>query len=537
MTAAALESAAAEAEAEDTESVSVDAKWIHLPGGGMVRLRSPRLRRACRECGVTVAELRRPPADELDASKHLGCSPDRVPAAVSQVLASAKRAMWEERIELVLEARQRGIESAAAAKKKGAGGGGAMFGADEPDDEGAPKKAQPAESNPLVVEAEEHMQKVLARHRSGTERACEELRGAWEHVAAQEKLEAETQAGAEERQSVARERSLARAERASSLHESSFQRFSESHAELLRERRRAQAERRMAQEQSAARARSEAHEAQCRLLERQANEERKRQRIAARNYEEEERKIAAGLAARAQYADSMAAAQAKAEESAALQADTNRQRDEKLQERMMAFHRGEEEEADALAARCREQDSRRTQRTRDRRRARADERARALAIKDAKSVAARSKVNAAIQARRHAEGAALSSVELKAQACAAAQARREEVQGLHAAASLVKRIRSAEHVKRMRRVEDFQREQDMKAFEERQRRAAAAVAGQRRLRQEQAAITRDLLLERSSVLQDLDAELSRRFVRRPRTAHPAGGRSRLSSRRPSSAAA
>ena len=121
--------------------------------------------------------------------------------------------------------------------------------------------------------------------------------------------------------------------------------------------------------------------------------------------------------------------------------------------------------------------------------------------------------------------------------CAAAQARREEVQGLHAAASLVKRIRSAEHVKRMRRVEDFQREQDMKAFEERQRRAAAAVAGQRRLRQEQAAITRDLLLERSSVLQDLDAELSRRFVRRPRTAHPAGGRSRLSSRRPSSAAA
>ena len=34
-----------------------------------------------------------------------------------------------------------------------------------------------------------------------------------------------------------RERSLARAERASSLHESSFQRFSESHAELLRERR------------------------------------------------------------------------------------------------------------------------------------------------------------------------------------------------------------------------------------------------------------------------------------------------------------
>ena len=68
------------------------------------------------------------------------------------------------------------------------------------------------------------MQKVLARHRSGTERACEELRSAWEHVAAQEKLEAETQAGAEERQSVARERSLARAERASSLHESSFQR-------------------------------------------------------------------------------------------------------------------------------------------------------------------------------------------------------------------------------------------------------------------------------------------------------------------------
>ena len=49
MTAAALESAAAEAAAEDTESVSVDAKWIHLPGGGMVRLRSPRLRRACRE--------------------------------------------------------------------------------------------------------------------------------------------------------------------------------------------------------------------------------------------------------------------------------------------------------------------------------------------------------------------------------------------------------------------------------------------------------------------------------------------------------
>ena len=41
MTAAALESAAAEAEAEDTESVSVDAKWIHLPGGGTAPVQLP----------------------------------------------------------------------------------------------------------------------------------------------------------------------------------------------------------------------------------------------------------------------------------------------------------------------------------------------------------------------------------------------------------------------------------------------------------------------------------------------------------------
>ena len=46
---------AATAAPAEAESVRVDRRAIYLPGGAAVKLRSPRLRRACKEAGVTVA--------------------------------------------------------------------------------------------------------------------------------------------------------------------------------------------------------------------------------------------------------------------------------------------------------------------------------------------------------------------------------------------------------------------------------------------------------------------------------------------------
>ncbi len=129
---------------------------------------------------------------------------------------------------------------------------------------------------------------------------------------------------------------------------------------------------------------------------------------------------------------------------------------------------------------------------------------------------ARKRVAVAIQERRHATGAAKSSTELKAEACATAAARREEIQGMQAAKALVKRVRSVEHVTRMRRLDDYRREKNLAEFEARLARSNAALEEKRRLREEQRARSRDLLIDRSSRIAELDRSLRKLHVRNPR---------------------
>eukprot|EP01043_Picozoa_sp_COSAG02_P066607 COSAG02_NODE_10423_length_1944_cov_6.126774_2_plen_283_part_01 len=278
--------AAAEMEADD--SVSVDRRAMYLPGGIIIRLRSPRLRRACKEVGVTVAELRGGPKG-LDP-KVLGSS---VPEAVSSLLRREAQAVWEERIELVLQARQRGIERSVAAAKKAAGGGaaGGMFGAaggDDGDADGTPGPAlQPAERNPMVVEAEEHMEQVLRRQSSETERSIRNLKAAWELRVAEEADEEAAQQAAERRHSVARERSEARAEQARIRQSESMVRFSCSQRSVMRARRKKQTERSVSQEISAARVRIQESDASASLLRRQARAENKRREVQARSHQAE----------------------------------------------------------------------------------------------------------------------------------------------------------------------------------------------------------------------------------------------------------
>lgn len=513
--AASAEAAAAEMAAD--ESVSVDRRAVYLPTGGIIRLRSPRLRRACKEVGVTVAELRVGPKD-LDP-KVMGPG---VPEAVASLLRAEAQAVWEERIELVLQARQRGIHRAAAAAKKAAGGGaaGGMFGAASGTDEdadatsGAPR--QSAERNPMVVEAEEHMERVLRGQSSETERSIRNLKAAWELRVAEEADEEAAQQAAEVRHSVARERSEARAERARIRQSESMSRFSCSHRSVVRARRQKQAERSVSQEVSAARVRVQASEANAALLRRQMRAEHKRQEFQERCREAEERQIQEGLAARAEYNAKVAAARVASEEHIHEQSAAQRERDAKLDERMAAFFRMEEATADHLAARCREEDERRSALTAERRRHKAEALKASVAATDAKSTRARKHVALAVQERRHATGAAKSSIEMKAEACATAAARREELQGMQAAKALVKRVRSVEHVTRMRRLDDYRREQNLREFEERQARANAAIDEQRRLREEQRARSRDLLIDRSSRITELDRSLRKIHVRKPR---------------------
>lgn len=505
---------AAEMEADD--SVSVDRRAMYLPGGTIIRLRSPRLRRACKETGVTVAELRRGPKD-LDP-KVLG---PNVPEAAASLLRCEARAVWEERIELVLQARQRGIERAVAAAKKAAGGGaaGGMFGAasgDDGDADDTPGPRQPAERNPMVVEAEEHMKQVLRRQNSETDRSIRNLKAAWELRVAEEADEEAAQQAAEMRHSVARERSEARAEQARVRQSESMARFSCSHRSVMRARRKKQTERSVSQEISAARVRIQASDASASLLRRQARAENKRRDVQARSRQAEERQIDEGLAARSKYNAKVAAARVASQERMHDHIAAQRQRDAKLDERMAAFFRMEEAAADQLAAQCKAEDERRSALTNERRRQKAESLKVAVAATEAKSVQARKRVAVAIQERRHATGAAKSSTELKAEACATAAARREEIQGMQAAKALVKRVRSVEHVTRMRRLDDYRREKNLAEFEARLARSNAALEEKRRLREEQRARSRDLLIDRSSRIAELDRSLRKLHVRNPR---------------------
>ena len=506
------EGAAAEMAAD--ESVSVDRRAVYLPTGGIIRLRSPRLRRACKEVGVTIAELRAIPKDLNPSVMGPG-----VPEAVASLLRGEAQTVWEERIELVLQARERGIHRAAAAAKKAVGGGaaGSMFGGTDQDadaNSGAPR--QSAERNPMVVQAEEHMERVLRRQSSETERSIRNLKAAWELRVAEEANEEAAQLAAEVRHSVARERSEARAERARIRQSESMSRFSCGLRSIVRARRKKQAERSVSQEVSAARVRVQASEASAALLRRQMRAENKRKEFQERCREAEERQIQEGLAARAEYNAKVAAASVASQEHIQEQSAALRERDAKLDERMAAFFRMEEANADHLAARCRKEDERRSALTAERRRQKADALKAAVAATDAKSTRARKQVALAVQERRHATGAAKSSIELKAEACATAAARREELQGMQAAKALVKRVRSVEHVTRMRRLDDYRREQNLREYEERQARANAAIDEQRRLREEQRTRSRDLLVDRSSRIAELDRSLRKLNVRKPR---------------------
>jgi hypothetical protein len=519
---------AATAVPAEAESVSVDRRAIYLPGGAAVKLRSPRLRRACKEAGVTVAELRGGPKD-LDP-KVLG---EGVPPAVEALLRGAAQAVWEERIELVLRVRQRGIDAAARAKRAAGGAGGGVFGGGGGggDDAGGEDKPaaprQPAEQNPMVAEAEEHMERVLRRQRSETERSVRGLQDAWALRVAEEADEEAAQQAAEARHAVARERSEARAQRARVQQSESMVRFSRSHQSVARARRRKQADRGVAQETSAARVRDHANEARAVLLQRQARAENKRRQIRARNHDEQERQIEEGLAARTEYNAAVSAAQVASEERVHEQNARASAREARLEQRMQTFFQMEEAAADELAAQCRAEDERRRVLADERRRHRAGALAAGVAATDAKSERARKRVAAAVNERRHAVGASKSSIELKEEACAAAAARREELQGMQAAKALVKRVRSVEHVTRMRRLEDYRREQNLKAFEERQRRANATIEAQRRLREEQRSQSRDVLIDRASRLGELDRSLRKRHVRKPRPA-TAGARMKSS---------
>lgn len=511
---------AAEAVSAETadDSISVDRRAMYLPGGIIIRLRSPRLRRACKEVGVTVGELRGGPKD-LDP-KVMG---QGVPDAVASLLRSEAQALWEERIELVLQARQRGIERSIASKKKAAGGGaaGGMFGAaggeeENTDDVSVAPRRQPAERNPMAIEAEEHMERVLQRQSSETERSIRNLKTAWEVRVAEEAKEEAAQRAADERQTVARERSEARAERARIRQSESTARFSRSHRSVLRGRRKKQIERSVSQEASAARVRIQANDASASLLRRQVRAENKRRAVQARRREVDERQIEEGLVARSAYDARVAAAHLAAQDRMHEQTAAQRQRAASLDDRMAAFFRMEEAAADQLAAQYKAEDERRAALTAERRRRKTEVIKAAVAATDAKSLRARKRVALAMQERRHATGASKSAVELKAEACATAAARREELQGIQAAKALVKRVRSVEHITRMRRLDEYRREQNLREFEERQARANAAIEEQRRFREEQRQRSRDLLIDRSSRIAELDHSLRKLHVRKPR---------------------
>jgi hypothetical protein len=380
----------------------------------------------------------------------------------------------------------------------------------------------------LVAMAEDHMQRVLRRQKGETDRLVQGLTLAWEVRMAEEAAEEASHAVVDAKHSVARERSKAKAQRAKERLNDSLSRHSRSHQSLARERRRKQLERSVSQEASRMRVGESASEARSRRLQLQARAEQKRRQIAARNQEIQERQIEEGLAARSEYAAAMAAARVAAEERRSEQGDASRQRDAKIEERMQAFFRTEEAAADELAAQCREEDVRRSALTEVRRRNRAENLKAFVTEKDNKSRIARARVAAQVHERRFAVGSAKSSVELKAEAMAAVAARRAEMQGVQAAKSLIKRVRSEAHVTRMRRVDDFRRERGLEAFMHRQARASAAIDCQRRLREEQRSMTRDILIDRSVQMSELDRSLQKKHVHRPATA--AAARSRLQSR-------
>jgi len=284
----------------------------------------------------------------------------------------------------------------------------------------------------------------------------------------------------------------------------------------MRARRKKQTGRSVSQEISAARVRIQASDASASLLRRQARAENKRRDVQARSRQAEERQIDEGLAARSKYNAKVAAARVASQERMHDHIAAQRQRDAKLDERMAAFFRMEEAAADQLAAQCKAEDERRSALTNERRRQKAESLKVAVAATEAKSVQARKRVAVAIQERRHATGAAKSSTELKAEACATAAARREEIQGMQAAKALVKRVRSVEHVTRMRRLDDYRREKNLAEFEARLARSNAALEEKRRLREEQRARSRDLLIDRSSRIAELDRSLRKLHVRNPR---------------------
>jgi hypothetical protein len=300
------------AEAEQDDAIEVSRTHIYLPGGGSVRLRSPRLRAACRATGTTVAELRSPPS-ALEP-------PEGMPAAAAALMRASAQALWEERLERVLTSRE---EAIVAAKNKGkkAGSGGffsvepeAGAGGDGEKQAGGGADGDELARNPLVELAQAHQTKVLRRRQREEEAELARLRASYAEVSAVERREEEMLDGLAQRQHTAWERScLSRSESAGGGLERGREMVRAVQRAQRRRRRQLQAEAESRQAAAAQRVERQAAAAREAREARQAAAERRRQHAKARDELQLETKREEALAVRERHAAQVAAARRREE--------------------------------------------------------------------------------------------------------------------------------------------------------------------------------------------------------------------------------